>query len=419
MAPRPGLSLGNMTDEQRMKVHELLRASTSSQGYLKMTGAIRADQVLAEIENNSSMFGSALYYTTVFGNPEDANWAWMITGHHMSAMFTVAGDRTGFTPMFTGAQPLMIPSGVEAGWHVLPQDASRASELLATMTSAQQGIAILGTQAPGDVIAGTGRQASLSTFQGIPAAQLDAPQQRLLWLLVEELVGNADFDAADAQLALVQQTWADVRFAWQGPPPSSDAMYYFRVHGPRLLIEYDVQAPLNRNGGHIHAITRDPATTTARANVAGHFRFAGGRHGLARTPLSGGLVGERAGAAIAEAPILAARPVRRGVASAEPVEHRLLGSAIALVHFSMDIGAVGVHQPRVAVRRQLQFEHRAQRLARRGTLYRRDHLHAPLQVPLHAVGGANEILFVAAVAEVVDARVLQEPANDTHHAYRV
>jgi hypothetical protein len=49
-----------------------------------------------------------------------------------------------------------------------------------------------------------------------------------------------------------------VHFAWQGPSPSDDAQYYFRVHGPRILIEYDVQEPLTRNGGHIHALTRDP-----------------------------------------------------------------------------------------------------------------------------------------------------------------
>jgi hypothetical protein len=176
----------------------------------------------------------------------------MITGHHMSAMFAVAGDRTAFTPMFTGSQPLMIPSGLDAGWHALPQDVSRASELLASLTSTQQGVAILGTQPPGDVIAGPGRQTALSTFQGVPASQLDASQQRLLWLLVEEFVGNADFDAADAQLSLVQQTWSDTHFAWQGPPPSADSSYYFRVHGPRLLIEFDMQEPLvsNSNGGH-------------------------------------------------------------------------------------------------------------------------------------------------------------------------
>ena len=46
--------------------------------------------------------------------------------------------------MFTGAQPVLVPTGLDAGWHVLPQDASRASELLASMTSAQQGVVILG-----------------------------------------------------------------------------------------------------------------------------------------------------------------------------------------------------------------------------------------------------------------------------------
>jgi hypothetical protein len=255
--PRPGLGLIDMSDEQRIKLHDLLRASTSSQGYLKMTGAIRADGVLHDIEGEN-IFGAGFYYTTVFGAPEDTNWAWMITGHHMSAMFTVAGERTAFTPMFTGTQPLMIPNGVEAGWHVLPQDASRASELLASMTSDQQGQAILGTQSPMDVLAGPGRQTALSTFQGVPSGALDASQQRLLWLLVEEFVGNAEFDAADAQLGLVQQTWSDMHFAWQGPPPSPDARYYFRVHGPRLLVEYDVQEPLTSNGGHVHAITRDP-----------------------------------------------------------------------------------------------------------------------------------------------------------------
>src|SRR4029077_7975717 len=115
--------------------------STSSQGYHKLTGAIRSDEVLHDLEGEQ-LFGAAYYYTTVFGSPEDANWAWMRTGHHMSAMFTVAGDRTAFTPMFTGSQPLQIPSGLFAGWNVLPQDAARASELLSTLSADQQSVAV-------------------------------------------------------------------------------------------------------------------------------------------------------------------------------------------------------------------------------------------------------------------------------------
>ncbi len=181
-SPRPGVSIGDLSESQRVLLHDLLRASTSSQGYHKMTGAIRADEILHDLEGEQ-LFGPAHYYTTVYGSPEDANWAWMLTGHHMSAIFTIAGDRTAFTPMFTGAQPLQIPNGMYAGWQVLPQDAARASELVSALSTDQQRVAIIGTSAPGDVLAGPGRQASLTTFQGIPAGQLDHAQQRLLWLV--------------------------------------------------------------------------------------------------------------------------------------------------------------------------------------------------------------------------------------------
>ena len=102
------------------------------------------------------------------------------------------------------------------------------------------------------------RQASLTSFHGIPAGQLDDAQQRLLSVLVQEFVRNADFDAADAYLALIQEGWGDTHFAWQGPPPDPSARFYFGVHGPRILIEYDEKKPLTTQGGQVHAITRDP-----------------------------------------------------------------------------------------------------------------------------------------------------------------
>jgi hypothetical protein len=258
-SPRPGVHIGDLSESQRVLLNDLLRASTSSQGYHKLTGAIRAEEVLHDLRDRREIFSPAYYYTTVFGSPEDANWAWMLTGHHMTAIFTVAGDRTAFTPMFTGAQPLQIPTGVYAGWQVLPQDAARAGELLAALSPDQQSVAIIGTTAPDDVLAGPGRQASLSSIQGLAASQMDDAQQRLLWLLVQEFVANSDFDAAEAQLGLVQQGWAETHFAWIGPPPDPTTRFYFRVHGPRILIEYNVEVPLATGGGHVHGLTRDPA----------------------------------------------------------------------------------------------------------------------------------------------------------------
>jgi hypothetical protein len=103
--PRAGISLGDLTERQRVLMHELLRASTSSQGYHKLTGAIWADEVLHDLHGGHRFFGPAHYYVSIFGSPDDGPWAWMLTGHHMSALFTVASDRVAFTPMFTGATP--------------------------------------------------------------------------------------------------------------------------------------------------------------------------------------------------------------------------------------------------------------------------------------------------------------------------
>jgi hypothetical protein len=44
-----------------------------------------------------------------------------------------------------------------------------------------------------------------------------------------------------------------VYFAWAGPEKRGDRHYY-RVHGPRFLIEYD---NTQNNGNHIHSVFRD------------------------------------------------------------------------------------------------------------------------------------------------------------------
>ena len=52
-SPRPGVALGDLSESQRVLLHDLLRASTSSQGYHKLTGAIRAEQALHDIEGEA------------------------------------------------------------------------------------------------------------------------------------------------------------------------------------------------------------------------------------------------------------------------------------------------------------------------------------------------------------------------------
>ena len=79
-------------------------------------------------------------------------------------------------------------------------------------------------------------------------------QQRLLRALVEEYIGNADFDVADAQLAAIGAAgWDELTFSWRGPLTGDLAEpFYYRVQGPRLIIE------LRNSENHVHTITRDP-----------------------------------------------------------------------------------------------------------------------------------------------------------------
>src|SRR5262249_31012798 len=105
-----------------------------------------------------------------------------------------------------------------------------------------------------DVLTGVGGRDGLSGFEGVPASDRDAPQKKLLFALVDEYVRNADFDAAERHLDAIQRAGLDqLHFSWRGPTDDARSPFYYRIHGPRLIIEFAVQEP-----NHIHTIMRDP-----------------------------------------------------------------------------------------------------------------------------------------------------------------
>jgi hypothetical protein len=86
-------------------------------------------------------------------------------------------------------------------------------------------------------------------------------QRRLLRALVEEYVGNADFDVAGEQLAAIGTAgWDELAFTWRGPLTGDLAEpFYYRVQGPRLIIE------LRNSENHVHTVTRDPVNDYGEA----------------------------------------------------------------------------------------------------------------------------------------------------------
>lgn len=269
--PPSGVLMKDMDDAQRRAVHELLRASMSSQGYAKFTGVMQLDDVLhemaqaslaatpvAERRPGSEVFLAARdatnYAVAIFGEPGAATWGWRLAGHHAAANYTVSEGRVAFTPTFLGSSPRVIETGSYAGAMALPHEGDRGLRLMEALTPAQRERARVAEELPDGIFAGPGRKDSLTEFEGLPASALDAAQRRLLEVLVEEYVRNVDFEAADQQMQAIEEAgWNTVWFSWRGPVDPAGRFYY-RVHGPRVLIEYN---RVDRN--HDHSIVRDPA----------------------------------------------------------------------------------------------------------------------------------------------------------------
>ena len=273
-----GVLIKDMTDEQQRAAHALMRATMSSQGYAKFAGIMVLEDLLHHMEaQNDSRSGPLAeaflatrdygnYALSIFGNPRDMNWGWKIAGHHAAANFTISNGRVAFTPTFLGSSPMEVESGRYAGLMVLAHEGQYGIDLMTSLDSAQQKKATIADDAARDVFEGPGRRKSLEKFEGLSSKDLTEEQAHLLRRLVAQYLHNADHDAAHAQMAAIEKAgWDNLWFSWRGPVDVRGKFYY-RVHGPRVLIEYNRQ-----NANHDHMIVRDPTNDYGEDWLGKHY----------------------------------------------------------------------------------------------------------------------------------------------------
>ena len=119
-----GLTLGEMTDAQRVLAHRLLRCALSDAGYQKVAAIIRLDDLTAEFIGDTIFkvegpleIGREWYWFALFGEPDDpAPWGWQVEGHHLGLNITVFNSEVSVTPAFMGVNPAEIQVGPLAGW---------------------------------------------------------------------------------------------------------------------------------------------------------------------------------------------------------------------------------------------------------------------------------------------------------------
>ena len=197
-----------------------------------------------------------LLQTTFFGTPNTTEpWAWQLGGHHLTINSTIVGDTISMSPSFVGIEPAEYSyEGVT--YSPLLDKIDKAAALVNALDSNQQSIAVV-TRQQGTMVAGAGNDGVVPQPVGIVAASLTVQQQAMLLDLIGQWVNNLPASAAATRLAAIEADFDNTTFAWTGGTSASDNFYY-RIQGPTLLIEFEVEGNLGADGGHLHSIYRDP-----------------------------------------------------------------------------------------------------------------------------------------------------------------
>jgi hypothetical protein len=90
--------------------------------------------------------------------------------------------------------------------------------------------------------------------KGVPATDLDTGQREILRALLDTYFGRVPAAVSPIDRYADEDVLDAVHFAWAGPT-APGAPHYYRLHGPRLLIEWD---NTQREANHAHSVWRDP-----------------------------------------------------------------------------------------------------------------------------------------------------------------
>ncbi len=305
-----GLTFHEQQPAQQRATMKLVASGLSRAGYVTAATVMGLENVLDHTEGFVVMFDRArgrdpgMYYLRVFGEPgPSGTWGWRFGGHHISInMLVVDGLVVASTPCFLGADP--ATSELLGGSRLRPlgQVEDLARDIVRSLPADLAAQAVLLDNAPSDIVAANrtvvsegdqvvplsgiwrapfGKPEEQEKLQkmsdgieerqglsgadhrtieltdapkGVPASALDAAQREQLRALLGTYLQRVP-EALSPMRAYDDDAALDaVHLAWAGPTEPG-AGHYYRLQGPRLLIEWD---NTQREANHAHSVWRDP-----------------------------------------------------------------------------------------------------------------------------------------------------------------
>lgn len=266
---RAGIGLEEMNKTQKDLVFTILMESLSARGLKKARNIMAMEAYLATLVLDNTALGGEKYWFVFFGTPSDTEpWGWQIEGHHLVINYFVLGDQVVMTPVFMGSEPTLIETGDNKGLRTYEIEEKKGLDFYLSLNAKQRKKATLFQKKEYDFNRSEAfRDNEIIAKTGISVKKLTKQQQTALLDLIEEYVGNIRDGHSKIKMDEVKTHFNETHFTWiQGD--KIDGPFYYRIHSPVILIEFDHQLPVflgdesKPNSGpvktHIHTVVRTP-----------------------------------------------------------------------------------------------------------------------------------------------------------------
>jgi hypothetical protein len=227
---------------------------------------MKTDQTLKELNNNDPIYDEELYFFTIMGTPSMTDpWGWQIDGHHLVINYFILGDQVVMTPVFMGGEPIITTSGKYNGNTIFQDEQNLGLAFMQSLSLEQQKQATLSEEKKrNDIQAEAFTDSKVMDYQGLATTGMSAGQKEKLLALVSQYISNMENGHAKIKMEDIKKHLDNTWFAWIGKS-DKDAVFYYRIHSPVVLIEFDHQGPIGVPGqgreatrNHIHSIVRTP-----------------------------------------------------------------------------------------------------------------------------------------------------------------
>jgi hypothetical protein len=261
---RQGVSFETMTAQQRELAFAFMGSALSARGLKQSQDIMKLNGTLEELTKRPG-YGEWNYFLTFMGKPSAKEpWGWQMDGHHLAINYFVLGDQVVMSPVFMGSEPVLAEAGKFKGTIICQEEQDAGLAMINALTKAQQAKAVVSSDK-----AGTNNKTEAFTDNlelepmGVLASEFDAKQKAQFLELISIYVGNMRDAHTKVKMSEVEAHLDATRFGWIGAT-DKDSVFYYRIHSPVILIEFDHQRPigLERTGKptrqHIHTVVRTP-----------------------------------------------------------------------------------------------------------------------------------------------------------------